>query len=135
MRDYAIITQHQETAIKKALENYSSDELLQAHLEDYRLGLKGFAAETAPLNDMSPVQLAKALYGGYEIEEELKTFVIPVQWAMEQEITLKAKTLEEAIEIVLDADDLPDGDYVENSFEIRTALMEELDEYGEQNDA
>lgn len=131
MSEKTIITRAQSEAINNALADYSKDDLLYAHLDDYRQGLKGFGGESSPLNEMSPVELAKALYGPYEILEDLETFTIPVKWEMEAEVTVHANSLEEAIQIVIDQDNFPDGEYVESSFEVCSALIEELDQYGE----
>ena len=53
----------------------------------------------------------------------LETFYIPVVWEMCGTVSVEAKTLKEAIEIVRDDNDdipLPEGNYVDGSFQLST---------------
>lgn len=53
------------------------------------------------------------------IEAEEKEWKIPVSWVMIGTVTVKAQTLEDAIEVVqIDESPLPDGDYLLDSFEV-----------------
>lgn len=56
-----------------------------------------------------------------------QTYRIPVEWTMTGFMTLKATSLEEAVEIVYDAaTEFPEGDYVDGSFKI---IHEELEDW------
>lgn len=51
----------------------------------------------------------------------MKKWIIPVAWEMSGEIEIEANTLAEAMDRVFDGDiGLPDGDYVDGSFDLWT---------------
>lgn len=47
----------------------------------------------------------------------MKTYKIPVVWQMYGVVRVEADSLEQAMELALEAK-LPDGDYIEGSFEL-----------------
>ena len=62
----------------------------------------------------------------------MKTWIIPITFEMEGEYKVEAETLEEAIEIAESGDDpcseLPDGDYIDDSFKINMAIIKEVND-------
>ena len=53
------------------------------------------------------------------IEEELPEWVIPMVWQMSGNVTVRARTLSEAINLAnSDESPLPSGEYVDGSFEV-----------------
>jgi len=59
----------------------------------------------------------------------MKTFKIPVQWIMFDDIEIKANSLQEAIDIVnLQYPELPEGQYCDDSFEVNKELVYELND-------
>ena len=61
-------------------------------------------------------------------KHEEKEFEIACSWSVETTITVKAKSLEEAINIAYDTTTLPDGLYVEGSFQVSREFTKELNE-------
>ena len=57
----------------------------------------------------------------------MKKWVIPVTWQECGEVVVEAETLEDAMCAAMDAD-LPDGDYVDGSFELSTDDKDEIRE-------
>lgn len=58
--------------------------------------------------------------------EKNKSYRIPVSWQMYGYITVEAETLEEAIEQAEDTNTpLPEGSYVQGSFEVDRAAIDE----------
>lgn len=53
----------------------------------------------------------------------MKKYKIPCSWQMYGYKEVEAENLKEAIEIV-EEESLPDGDYIEGSFEIDTEILE-----------
>ena len=57
----------------------------------------------------------------------MKKFVIPVQWIMFADVEIEADSLNEAIDIVnLQYPELPEGEYVDDSFEVNKELVYEM---------
>lgn len=55
------------------------------------------------------------------IEEELPEWVIPMTWQMSGNITVRARTLTDAINLANSDDSpLPSGEYIDGSFEVTT---------------
>lgn len=48
----------------------------------------------------------------------MKTFRIPCNWTMYGLMEVEADNLEEAIQMAYDATNLPDGDYLTDSFDV-----------------
>ena len=60
------------------------------------------------------------------MSEKTKTYRIPVSWQMYGHITVEAENLEEAIEQAEDTNTpLPEGSYVQDSFEVDRAAIDE----------
>ena len=58
----------------------------------------------------------------------MKEYRIPVYWMMYGFEEVRANSLEEAIEIALNAPGLPDGEYIDNSFEVDMEVVEMYNE-------
>lgn len=57
---------------------------------------------------------------------EIKDFTIPVEWSMYSTITVKAKSLEEAIATVnenIEKLPLKDGEYIDGSYQINQPML------------
>jgi ATP sulfurylase len=50
-------------------------------------------------------------------KKERKTFYIPIVWQMGETLTIEADSIEEAISLAK-VEDLPDGIYIDDSFQI-----------------
>ena len=60
-------------------------------------------------------------------------YKIPVSWVMTDEIDVEANSLEEAIQKVEESNELPDGEYLDSSFEVNRELISSCPEiFGEQ---
>lgn len=60
------------------------------------------------------------------MSEKTKTYRIPVAWQMYGHITVEAENLEDAIEQAEDTNTpLPEGSYVQGSFEVDRAAIDE----------
>ena len=60
------------------------------------------------------------------MSEKTKTYRIPVSWQMYGHIAVEAENLEEAIEQAEDTNTpLPEGSYVQDSFEVDRAAIDE----------
>ena len=53
-----------------------------------------------------------------------KTFKIPVSWEMYGYVNVEAESLDEAIKIVENDSNLPDGEYIGGSFEVDEYALE-----------
>src|SRR5690625_2394970 len=62
------ITQEQADALRKAIADYGSDNVMNDHVKM----IDNWENILDPLNDLEPHQLARALYVGYEVEPEFK---------------------------------------------------------------
>jgi hypothetical protein len=57
----------------------------------------------------------------------MKTYRVPVSWMMCGSVYMEADSLDEAIEKVIEEDGpLPEGFYLDDSFQVDTDLAEEL---------
>ena len=57
-----------------------------------------------------------------------KTYTIPLVWEVYGKVTVEAKSLEDAIEYALGPDcPLPEGNYVDDSVQVDTDLMNEME--------
>jgi len=68
MGEKIMITQEQAHAIESLLKIYAADGILDKHIEDKSY----FVRNHEPIRNISSVELAKALYIGYEIEPKYK---------------------------------------------------------------
>jgi hypothetical protein len=58
------------------------------------------------------------------MSDKLYEFAIPVSWSMYGTVFVEARNLDDAIEVAADAD-LPDGDYMDGSWQVDNELAEE----------
>ena len=60
-----------------------------------------------------------------------KTYTIPLVWEVYGQISVEAESLKEAIEYALGPDcPLPEGNYVDDSIQVDTDLINEMEEKG-----
>jgi hypothetical protein len=55
-------------------------------------------------------------------------FKVPVVWMMEATVEVEADTLEEAVQRVKDDDNLPPGQYIQQTFEVVDGLLEDINQ-------
>ena len=63
----------------------------------------------------------------------MKKFKVAVQWMMTATIEVEAEDIEDAIDIAADAD-LPEGEFLEDSFEVCDEMTHELNADDEDSD-
>lgn len=61
------------------------------------------------------------------MKKKKKRFLIACDWMESGEMYVEADTLEEAIEKAEESDEIPDGTYIDGSFQVNREITEVLD--------